>query len=132
MVVTSGVTFAVQAVEIGANQVPIPIGDATFVTCGPFECAAGMGAPDISIANSSACNAWDPTVDIQVGRIDNDVIADDTDDTGNDGVDLGIVTSSNLAMDRGALLVRRFERAEHLGDHRRGEGHQPDTRHDRR
>ena len=53
MVVSTGVTFAVQAVEIGANQVAIPIGDATFVTCGPFECAMGMDAPEISIANSA-------------------------------------------------------------------------------
>ena len=41
MVVTTGVTFAVQSVEIGANQVAIPIGDAAFVTCGPFTCAMG-------------------------------------------------------------------------------------------
>ena len=27
MVVTTGATFAIQSVEIGANQVPIPIGD---------------------------------------------------------------------------------------------------------
>ena len=30
MVVSTGVTFAVQPVEIGANQVPLPIGDATL------------------------------------------------------------------------------------------------------
>ena len=59
MVVTTGVTFAVQSVEIGANQVAIPIGDATFVTCGPFECAMGMDAPEISIANSAVCSGWD-------------------------------------------------------------------------
>ena len=98
MVVTTGATFAVQAVEIGANQVAIPIGDATFVTCGPFECAMGMDAPEISIANSGTCNKWDPTVDVQVGRIDNDVVADADDDTGNDGVDLGMVISSSVAL----------------------------------
>ena len=102
MVVTTGATFAVQAVEIGANQVPIPIGDATFWTCGPFECMMGMDAPKLSIANSAMCTAWDPMVDIQVGKIDNDVIPGDDDaadgvDT-NDGIDLGIVTSSSIAM----------------------------------
>ena len=108
MVVNTGVTFAVQAVEIGANQEPIPVGDATFVTCGPFECAMGMDAPELSIANSAMCTAWDPTVEIQVGKVDNDVLgpaADDADtiaadgvEHANDGIDLGIVTSSSLKM----------------------------------
>ena len=100
MVVSTGATFAVQAVEIGANQVAIPIGDATFVTCGPFECAMGMDAPELSIANSAMCTAWDPTVEIQVGKVDNDVldVATDGERQSNDGVDLGIVTSSTLGM----------------------------------
>ena len=72
MVIGGGVTFAVQAVEIGANQVPLPIGNAVLVTCGPFECMEGPAPPEISIANSGACSEWDPTVDIQVGKIDND------------------------------------------------------------
>ena len=111
MVVTTGVTFAVQAVEIGANQVPLPIGDAMLVTCGPFECMEGPVAPMLSIANSKVCTDWDPEVEIQVGKVDNDVIqADDIADTaadgsvatdgvnGNDGIDLGIVASSSVAM----------------------------------
>ena len=102
MVVTTGVTFAVQAVEIGANQVPIPIGDATLVTCGPFECMMGMDAPEITIANSPKCTNWDPTVELHMGLVDNDVMDSDTtdtdDDTANDGIDLGWVTSSSLAM----------------------------------
>ena len=100
MVVSTGVTFGVQAVEIGANQVPIPIGDATFVTCGPFECAMGMDAPELSIANSAMCTGWDPTVEFQVGKVDNDVLGqdDEGESEANDGVDLGIVTSSSLKM----------------------------------
>ncbi len=104
-VIASGATFAVQAVEIGANQVPIPIGDATFVTCGPFECVMGMDAPDLSIANSAVCSAWDPSVEIMVGKVDNDVldanVSGGTPEArwdGNDGVDLGIATSSSVAM----------------------------------
>ena len=108
MVVSTGVTFAVQPVEIGANQVPLPIGNATHVTCGPFECIEGAAAPMLSIANSAVCGAWDPSVQIMVGKVDNDVIPPEeaTDDTTasatgvdtNDGVDLGIVTSSSLEM----------------------------------
>ena len=30
MVVTTGATFALQPVEIGANQLPLPIGDASW------------------------------------------------------------------------------------------------------
>ena len=105
MVITAGVTFSVQAVEIGANQVPIPIGPSVFVTCGPFECAEdSMTPPELSIANSPMCTDWDPSVEIQVGKVDNDVIDPDTGEEAtdgvntNDGVDLGIVTSSSLAM----------------------------------
>ena len=104
MVVSTGVTFAVQPVEIGANQVPLPIGDATLITCGPFECMEGPTAPELSIANSAMCTGWDPTVEFQVGKVDNDVIdpdsgEEDTDGVNtNDGIDLGIVTSSTLAM----------------------------------
>ena len=58
MVLSSGATFAVQPVEIGANQVAIPIGAATLVTCGPFECAMGAEVPRrLSVANSAVCTA---------------------------------------------------------------------------
>ena len=69
-----------------------------YVTCGPFECVEGMDAPELSIANSAVCTAWDPMVEIQVGEIDNDVLSGDNNADQNDGVDLGIVTSSSVAM----------------------------------
>ncbi|MXW38385.1 MAG: hypothetical protein F4Z65_08990 [Acidobacteria bacterium] len=104
----TGAQFSVIPVEIGANQVPIPIGDGIVVSCGPFACAEGPMAPPLSIADSTVCSGWDPTVEIMVGKVDNDVIPPEeaTDDatayaTGvdtNDGVDLGIVTSSSLEM----------------------------------
>ena len=100
MVVSTGVTFAVQHVEIGANQVPLPIGDAVLITCGPFECMEGPVAPMLSIANSKVCTDWDPEVSIEVGKVDNDVL--NREEPGeleaNDGVDLGIKTSSSLGM----------------------------------
>ena len=104
MVVSTGVTFAVQHVEIGANQVPLPIGDAVLITCGPFECMEGPIAPMLSIANSKVCTDWDPSVSIEVGKVDNDVIDPDSGEEAtdgvntNDGIDLGIVTSSSLKM----------------------------------
>ena len=66
-------------VEIGANQVPIPIGDGTHRVLRSLRVhAEGPVAPMISIANSSVCTDWDPTVEFEVGKVDNDVIqADD-------------------------------------------------------
>ena len=100
-VLDGGATFMVQRTTVGANQEMEPAGDVAYVTCGPFVCTDGMDAPEISIADSGVCNAWNPTVEIQVGKIDNDVIFEDggDDDTGNDGVDLGIVTTSGAAME---------------------------------
>ena len=45
-----------------------------YVTCGPFECADGTDAPEISVSNSAVCSAWDPSLTLQVGRVDNDVL----------------------------------------------------------
>jgi len=102
MVVTTGVTFAVQPVEIGANQVPLPIGAASLITCGPFECMMGPMPPAISIANSAACTAWDPEVTLQVGYVDNTAVAADatttTADIDNDGVDIGWAYTSSSGM----------------------------------
>ena len=99
-VLAMGATFMVQRTTVGANQEPEPTGDVTYVTCGPFECVEGEDAPELSIANSGVCTDWDPSVEFQVGKVDNDVISRTV--VGeldiNDGVDLGIVTSSSLEM----------------------------------
>ena len=58
---------------VGANQMMEPTGDVAYVTCGPFNCADGMDAPVPSLEDSAVCTAWDPTVDFQVGKVDNDV-----------------------------------------------------------
>ena len=77
-----------------------PTGDVMYITCGPFECMEGEDAPMLSIANSAVCTMWDPSVEIMVGKVDNDVLT--REEPGelniNDGVDLGIVTSSSLEM----------------------------------
>ena len=103
-VLAMGATFMVQRTTMGPNQEPEPTGDVTYVTCGPFECMEGMDVPMLSIENSTICTAWDPVVDIQHGKVDNDVLPpDDGEDAtdgvdANDGIDLGIVTSSSLEM----------------------------------
>ena len=73
-VLSDGATFMVQRAVIGANQDMEPSGDVAYVTCGPFECADGMDVPELSIEDSTVCTAWDPSVEIQVGKVDNDVI----------------------------------------------------------
>ena len=99
---TDGATFKIMRVTMGANQEEEPTGDVAYVTCGPFECVDGMDAPEISIANSAACAAWDPEVTLQVGYVDNTAVAADaatsTADIDNDGVDIGWVYTSTSAM----------------------------------
>ena len=101
-VLSMGATFEIRKASIGANQEMMPMGDAVYITCGPFECAKGDMAPEISIANSPACTAWHESVsiDIEVGKVDNDVLSSGTGADAisgvNDGIDLGIVTSSSL------------------------------------
>ena len=99
-VLSDGATFMVQRTTVGANQEMEPTGDVMYITCGPFECVEGMDAPMLSIANSGVCTDWDPEVEIMVGKVDNDVL--NREEPGeleaNDGIDLGIVTSSSVAM----------------------------------
>ena len=110
-------TFMVQRTTMGANQEMEPTGDVAYVTCGPFACADGMDAPELSIADSAVCNAFEPEFTLQVGFVDNDVLvterADDTTTTevdetrsaadaamydDNDGLDIGWVSTSTAAM----------------------------------
>ena len=102
-VVTDGATFMVQRTTMGANQEMEPTGDVAYVTCGPFACTEGMDPPEI-LEDSAVCAAWDPDLTLQVGLIDNDVFrgADTPEETtavGNDGIDLGWLTTSTASMD---------------------------------
>ena len=58
MVLETGAQFLVTPVMIGANQMPVPIGDGTIVTCGPFTCATDPMAPEFGIADSATCEGW--------------------------------------------------------------------------
>ncbi len=103
-VLDGGATFMVQRAVIGANQEMEPDGDVAYVTCGPFSCQDGMDAPMISVDDSAVCAAWDPELELQVGLVDNDVVAPDTGEEATDGVatddglDIGWITSSTAAM----------------------------------
>ena len=99
----------VQRTTMGANQEMEPSGDVAYVTCGPFACQDGMDAPEISIANSTVCSDFDPSVSLQVGYVDNDglkvqpsdyTVSDTASNNTltNDGVDVGWETDSNVAM----------------------------------
>ena len=63
----NGATFLVTPVTIGANQIPLPIGDPVPVTCGPFRCAEDKSwtGPEITIEDSTECTMWEPTLDLE-------------------------------------------------------------------
>ena len=102
-VVDGGATFMIQKMAMGANQEMEPTGDVAYVACGPFECVSGdssVTAPEITTADDDSYANWDPMLEISYGWVDNDVFpsAADTDDTADDGIDLGWITSSTLGM----------------------------------
>ena len=81
----TGAQFSVIPVEIGANQIPIPIGDGVIVSCGPFACYEGPMAPEITIADSGVCNDWEADIMLDVGFVDNTAMNLDPDpDTDGD------------------------------------------------
>ena len=70
-VATDGVTFMFQRVTTGAGQEPMAMGDMMYITCGPFECSEAADevpqAPEITIANSAACTAFEMDLTLNVG-----------------------------------------------------------------
>ena len=110
MVVNNGVTFRIQRVALGANQEMTPTSDIAYVTCGPFNCADGMEAPDITLADSDICenDQWVHELTLQIGKVDNDSglvadggLPDAGDNNGGDvnvrdGYDMGWVYSSSV------------------------------------
>ena len=115
-VLSDGATFMVQRAEIGANQDMEPMSDVAYVTCGPFECTESSNdgpppVPALSIENSTVCNDFTPEASLQVGFVDNNGVniptgnyteaadgSTTTDGRPNDGVDVGWVTDSKVAM----------------------------------
>ena len=106
-VIDGGATFMVQRMVMGASQEMEPTGDVAYVACGPFECASGdssVTAPAITSMDDESYANWEPTLEISYGWVDNDVFANgadgaDANNTMDDGIDLGWVTSSTLGMD---------------------------------
>ena len=94
-VVNDGVTFKVLRVFVNAAQEIEPTGDTAYVTCGPFDCMEGMDAPAIGLENSTACNAWDPTFELQAGMVDNIPTPEDATGDPETGIDLGWMYTSN-------------------------------------
>ena len=116
-VIESGATFKIQRTTMGANQEMEPTGDVMYITCGPFACTDGMDAPEISVADSPKCQSWAPTMDLEIGYVDNSLDKSGTALTsgaanheagGNegkfDGVDAGWVYTSSL----GATVIHHF------------------------
>ena len=79
-VIAGEATFMIQRTTMGANQEMEPTGDVAYVTCGPFNCADGMDAPEPSIADSAVCRAFAPEFTLQIGWVDNDVLPAQADD----------------------------------------------------
>ena len=116
-VIDEGATFKITRLTMGANQEMEPTDDSVYVTCGPFVCQDGMEAPEISVADSPKCQAWAPTMELEIGYVDNSLDDSATDLTagaaaheagGNegrfDGVDAGWVYTSSL----GATVVHHI------------------------
>ena len=116
-VIDEGATFKITRLTMGANQEMEPTDDSVYVTCGPFACADGMEAPEISVADSPKCQAWAPTMELEIGYVDNSLDDSATALTsgaasheagGNegrfDGVDAGWVYTSSL----GATVIHHF------------------------
>ena len=116
-VIDEGATFKIIRLTMGANQEMEPTDDSVYVTCGPFACQDGMEAPEISVADSTKCQAWAPTMELEIGYVDNSLDDSTTALTsgaaaheagGNegrfDGVDAGWVYTSSL----GATVIHHF------------------------
>ena len=82
-----GVTFRFDRVTAGAGQEPTPTGDTMYITCGPFRCSDASpdepSAPEITIADSTACSGFEADFRVDVGAVRN------TAPTIPMGVDLG-------------------------------------------
>ena len=112
-VANDGVTFMFQRVTTGAGQEPTAMGDAMYITCGPFRCSDAAdeapAAPDITIADSAACTEFEVDLDLVLGLGYNGRdLGDNSSATqydGNVGIDAGWVYTSTAS----ASVVHEFE-----------------------
>ena len=92
-----GVTFMFQPVTVGAGQEPTAMGDAMYITCGPFRCSEAAdespAAPDITLADSEVCENFEVDLELVKGAAVNGDYR-----TYNSGVDVGwVYTASHAA-----------------------------------
>ena len=70
MVAGDGVSFMLQPVTVGAGQEPMAMGDAMYITCGPFRCSEASdetpAAPEITLADSEVCENFE--VDLRLAK----------------------------------------------------------------
>ena len=73
-VVREGVTFRFDRVVLGAPQ-GAAAGDSVFITCGPFRCSEAAAErpapPDITLAESGVCDAFETDFRLRKGIADN-------------------------------------------------------------
>ena len=70
-IANDGVTFKFERVTAAAGQEPTAMGEAMYITCGPFRCSDAAdeapAAPDITIADSAACSEFEVDMNLVVG-----------------------------------------------------------------
>ena len=99
-----GVSFMLQPVTVGAGQEPKPMGDAMYITCGPFRCSDASdetpSAPEITLADSEVCENFEVDLELVKGAaLNGDYRAYDS------GVDVGWVYTASHA----ARVTHEFE-----------------------
>ncbi len=97
MVAGDGVSFMLQPVTVGAGQEPMAMGDAMYITCGPFRCSEASdetpAAPEITLADSEVCENFEVDLTLVKGAALNSYYLADA-----GGVDVGwVYTASHAA-----------------------------------
>ena len=92
-----GVTFMFEPVTVGAGQEPTAMGEAMYITCGPFRCSEAAdespAAPEITLADSEVCENFDVDLELVKGAALNGNYQ-----SRSSGVDVGwVYTASHAA-----------------------------------
>ena len=92
-VLREGATFRIQARATG---------ETVYITCGPFECTESASSPpdppDLGSRTAATCDAWDPTLELDVGWIENQPTYEERRGSG-----------PRVAVHRGPRLLRRAQ-----------------------
>ena len=86
-IATDGVTFEFRRMTTGAGQEPMPTGDASYLTCGPFRCSEAAAetpaAPPVTLADAAVCTDFEADFELVTGLRQNG-----SHRNGNNGVDI--------------------------------------------